>query len=126
MAARLVFLAVLLRGNSPAVSVRRHCVQVARPFFTGQETANVEDQLRILRRMLEAAEAADKDSVLRLNKDFDKIHLQEKAHMVQDLSLELDRCRQSCVGAVTMPGLHNVFLKDARARLSDLDDQGGK
>ncbi len=83
-------------------------------------------QMNLLGKMLAAAEADRKDDVLRLNKNFDKIHLAEKTHMDQDLSLELDLARQSCVGVFSMPALRDVFLKDARARVSDLNAQGGK
>ena len=81
----------------------------------------MDKQTDLLGRMFEAAIDNDKDKVLDLNKQFDKIHLQEKPGMDPDLALELDRIRQSCVGAVTMPGLHDTFINDGRDRLAVLD-----
>lgn len=83
----------------------------------------MERQVKIIRKMLSAAEADEPEMVLDLNETFDKIHLEEKPGMDEDVALELDRTRQSCVGAVTMIHLRDTFLADAHARIESLTGQ---
>ena len=75
--------------------------------------SNLSELLSILTEMLEASEGGEKERMMELNDRYLVL-------CPETCDFEYENCRQSCVCAITQPMARDVFLVDARQRLSEI------
>ena len=77
----------------------------------------------MLKEMVESLERKDFERIMELNKEYEPLYQKLfPPPKKEELPLEYDNTRQSCLVAATMPELYDIAFADARGRFSRIPE----